>query len=98
MTSEQQGSGLGLHQLTLGYISSRLVQNPVSLTPYVPPSKKDYEIMFQPLFNEHFKPPPRAISLDSVAIAAPRAIDLTDLPSSTAIDQDVPSDSTLATN
>ncbi|GJV71196.1 hypothetical protein Tco_1491191, partial [Tanacetum coccineum] len=28
-----------------GYISSGLVQNSVSPTPYVPPSKKDYEIL-----------------------------------------------------
>ncbi|GJV98683.1 hypothetical protein Tco_1553935 [Tanacetum coccineum] len=56
--------------LTSGYISSGLVQNPVSLTPYVPPSKKDYEILFQPLFYEYFNPPPRAVSLDPVAVAA----------------------------
>ncbi|GJX78488.1 hypothetical protein Tco_0326637 [Tanacetum coccineum] len=42
----------------------------VSATPYVPPSKKDYEIRFQPLFDEYFNPPPRVVSLDPVAIAA----------------------------
>ncbi|GJU77204.1 hypothetical protein Tco_1274274 [Tanacetum coccineum] len=57
-------------KLTLGYISLRLVQNLVSSTPYVPPSKKDYEILFQPLFDEYFNPPPCAISLDPVAIVA----------------------------
>ncbi|GJX24850.1 hypothetical protein Tco_0231146 [Tanacetum coccineum] len=31
--------------MTPGYISSGLVQNSVSPTPYVPPSKKDYEIL-----------------------------------------------------
>ncbi|GJX56096.1 hypothetical protein Tco_0285993, partial [Tanacetum coccineum] len=60
-----------LHQLTPGYISSGLVQNPISPTPYVPPSKKDYEILFQPLFDEYFNPPPHAVSPDLVAIAAP---------------------------
>ncbi|GJW46808.1 hypothetical protein Tco_0078454 [Tanacetum coccineum] len=39
-------------KLTPGYISSGLVQNSVSLTTYVPPSKRDYEILFQPLFDE----------------------------------------------
>ncbi|GKC93819.1 hypothetical protein Tco_1159261, partial [Tanacetum coccineum] len=56
--------------MTPGYISSGLVQNLVSSTPYVPPSKKDYEILFQPLFDEYFNPPPRVVSLDPVAVAA----------------------------
>ncbi|GJX39276.1 reverse transcriptase domain-containing protein [Tanacetum coccineum] len=77
-------------KLTPGYISSGLVQNPVSPTPYVPPSKKDYEILFQLLFDEYFNPPPRAVSPDPVAVAAPRAVDPADSPSSTTIDQDVP--------
>nr|GEZ82608.1 hypothetical protein [Tanacetum cinerariifolium] len=78
-------------KLTPEYISSRLMQNPVSPTPYVPPSKKDYEILFQPLFDEYFKPPPRAVFPYSVAVVAPRAIDPAGSPSSTTIDQDVPS-------
>nr|GEU79647.1 integrase, catalytic region, zinc finger, CCHC-type, peptidase aspartic, catalytic [Tanacetum cinerariifolium] len=41
MASEQFGSGPTLQLLTPGYISSGLVQNPVSPTPYVSPSKKD---------------------------------------------------------
>ncbi|GJX04625.1 hypothetical protein Tco_0190541 [Tanacetum coccineum] len=56
--------------LTPGYISSGLVQNLISLTPYVPPSKKDYEILFQPLFDEYFNPPPCVVSLDPVVVAA----------------------------
>nr|GEU57823.1 integrase, catalytic region, zinc finger, CCHC-type, peptidase aspartic, catalytic [Tanacetum cinerariifolium] len=83
--------------LTHGYIISELVQNSVSLTPYVPPSKKDYEIMFQQLFDEYFNPPPRAVSLVSVVVAALRAVDLAGSPSSTTIDQDVPSASTSPT-
>ncbi|GKC09919.1 hypothetical protein Tco_1001529 [Tanacetum coccineum] len=51
-------------------LSAGLVQNLVSSTPYVPPSKKDYEILFQPLFDEYFNPPPRVVSLDPVAVAA----------------------------
>ncbi|GKB34952.1 hypothetical protein Tco_0879894, partial [Tanacetum coccineum] len=63
-------AGPGPQLLTPRYISSGLVQNLVSSTPYVPPSKKDYEILFQPLFDEYFNPPPRAVSLDPVAVAA----------------------------
>nr|GEV29023.1 hypothetical protein [Tanacetum cinerariifolium] len=71
---------------------------PFSLTPYVPPSKKDYEILFQPLFNEYFNPPPHVVSPDPATVAAPKAVDLAGSPSSTTIDQDVPSASTSPTN
>ncbi|GJR80481.1 hypothetical protein Tco_0151266 [Tanacetum coccineum] len=91
MNSKQHSLGLELHQLTPGYISSRLVQNLISPTSYVPPSKKDYEILFQPLFDEYFNSPTRVVSLDSVVIAAPRAVDPGGSPWSTTIDQDVPS-------
>nr|GEY92831.1 hypothetical protein [Tanacetum cinerariifolium] len=73
-------------KLTPGYISSGLVQNSVSPTPYVPPSKKDYKILFQPLFDEYFNPPPRAVSPDPAAVAAPKAVDPSGSPSSTTID------------
>nr|GEW76790.1 retrovirus-related Pol polyprotein from transposon TNT 1-94 [Tanacetum cinerariifolium] len=41
--------------LTPGPISSRLVPNPSPAIPYVPPTKKELEILFQPMFNEYFK-------------------------------------------
>ncbi|GJZ94679.1 hypothetical protein Tco_0666882 [Tanacetum coccineum] len=82
MTSEQHSSGLGLHQSTPGYINSGLVQNPVSPTPYVPPSTKNNEILFQLLIYEYFNRLPHAISPDPVAIAAPRAVDPAGSPSS----------------
>nr|GEW42967.1 integrase, catalytic region, zinc finger, CCHC-type, peptidase aspartic, catalytic [Tanacetum cinerariifolium] len=62
----------------------------VSPTPYVPPSKKDYEILFQPLFDEYFNRPLRDVSPVPVAVAAPRVVDLTGSPSSTITDQEVP--------
>ncbi|GJW42338.1 hypothetical protein Tco_0071137 [Tanacetum coccineum] len=37
---------------------SGLVQKPPSPTPYVPPTKNDWEILFPPLFDEYFNPPP----------------------------------------
>nr|GEV32573.1 hypothetical protein [Tanacetum cinerariifolium] len=78
-------------------LSAGLVQNLVSPPSYVPPSKKDYEILFQPLFDEYFNPPPRAVSPDPATVAAPRVIDPAGSPSSTTIDQDVPSASTSQT-
>nr|GEV07251.1 hypothetical protein [Tanacetum cinerariifolium] len=56
-------------------VSAGLVQNSVSLTPYVPPSKKVYEIMFQQLFDEYFNPPPHVVSPVPTAVVAPRDID-----------------------
>nr|GEZ98251.1 hypothetical protein [Tanacetum cinerariifolium] len=81
-------------KLTPGYISLGLMQNLVSLTPYVPPSKKDYEILFQPLFDEYFNPPPLVVSPVSAAVSTPRAVDPAGSPLSTTIDQDVLSAST----
>ncbi|GJS54786.1 hypothetical protein Tco_0628148 [Tanacetum coccineum] len=75
-----------------------LVQKSVSPTTYVPPSKRDYEILFQPLFDEYFNPPPCVVSPDPVAVAAPRPVDPVGSPLSTTIDQDVPSASTSPTN
>ncbi|GKE53053.1 hypothetical protein Tco_1488209, partial [Tanacetum coccineum] len=59
---------------------------------------KHYEIMFQLLIDEYFNRLPHAILTDPVAISAPRAVDPAGSPSSTTIDQDVPSASTLPTN
>nr|GFA67493.1 Gag-Pol polyprotein [Tanacetum cinerariifolium] len=42
--------------LTPGQISLRLVPDPVPAAPHVPPTNKDLEILFQPMFDEYFKP------------------------------------------
>nr|GEX69974.1 integrase, catalytic region, zinc finger, CCHC-type, peptidase aspartic, catalytic [Tanacetum cinerariifolium] len=60
---------------TPNLMSSGLVQNSVFSTPYVPPSKNDYEILFQPLFDEYFNPSPRAVFPVPTTVAAPRALD-----------------------
>nr|GEW43251.1 retrovirus-related Pol polyprotein from transposon TNT 1-94 [Tanacetum cinerariifolium] len=38
-------------------ISLRLVPNLVPAAPYVPPTNKDLEILFQPMFDEYLEPP-----------------------------------------
>nr|GEW12312.1 hypothetical protein [Tanacetum cinerariifolium] len=83
--------------MTPGYISLGLMKNSFSLTPYVPPSKKDYEILLQQLFDEYFNPPPRVVFLVLVVVDAPRAVDPAGLLSLTTIDQDVPSASSSPT-
>ncbi|GJZ93471.1 retrovirus-related pol polyprotein from transposon TNT 1-94 [Tanacetum coccineum] len=42
---------------TPGQISSGLVPNSVPATPYVPPTNKELEILFQPMFDEYMEPP-----------------------------------------
>nr|GEV63056.1 hypothetical protein [Tanacetum cinerariifolium] len=43
--------------MTPGQISSGLVPNLVLAAPYVPPTNKDPEILFQSIFDEYFEPP-----------------------------------------
>ncbi|GJX00201.1 retrovirus-related pol polyprotein from transposon TNT 1-94 [Tanacetum coccineum] len=78
-------------------ISSGLVQNPPSLTLYVPPTKKDWDNLFQPMFDEYFNPPP-SVASPVPAVVAPEPDDSTGTPSSTFIDQDEPSLSTYQTS
>ncbi|GKD89200.1 hypothetical protein Tco_1364707 [Tanacetum coccineum] len=43
--------------LTPKPIFSGLVPNPTSASPFVPPTYKELEILFQPMFDEYFDPP-----------------------------------------
>ncbi|GJU51659.1 retrovirus-related pol polyprotein from transposon TNT 1-94, partial [Tanacetum coccineum] len=82
--------------LTLRTLSLGLVPNPPSPTPYVPPIKKDHDILFQPMFDEYFNPPPSIASPVPIIVALKPA-DLTGTPSSTTNYQDAPSPSTSQT-
>ncbi|GKF42824.1 retrovirus-related pol polyprotein from transposon TNT 1-94, partial [Tanacetum coccineum] len=48
-------SGPNPNLLTPGPISSRLVPNSALAIPYVPPTNKDLELLFQPMFDEYFE-------------------------------------------
>ncbi|GJX35241.1 retrovirus-related pol polyprotein from transposon TNT 1-94 [Tanacetum coccineum] len=85
----RKDNGPELQPMTHGSISSGLVQNPSSSTPYVPPKKKDQDTLFQPMFDEYFQPSPSVVSRMPLAIALIPA-DTTGTPSSTIIDQDAP--------
>ncbi|GJV83661.1 retrovirus-related pol polyprotein from transposon TNT 1-94 [Tanacetum coccineum] len=78
--------------LTPGQISSGPVPNPVPATPYVPPTNKELEILFQPMFDEYMEPPriERPFS-PTPAVSVP--VNSAGTPSSTTIDQDAPSPS-----
>ncbi|GJZ82302.1 retrovirus-related pol polyprotein from transposon TNT 1-94, partial [Tanacetum coccineum] len=103
MAFEHSSSGPALHEMTLATISSGLVPNPPPSTPFVPPSRTDWDILFQPLFDELFNPPP---SVDFPApeviapideVVAPEPVVSTTTPSSTTVDQDAPSPSNSQT-
>nr|GEV94306.1 hypothetical protein [Tanacetum cinerariifolium] len=86
-----------LHEMTPATISSGLVSNHPSSTSFVPPSRTDWDLLFQPMFDELLNP------LLSVDLRAPKVIALitevvasepdasTDSPSSTTVNQDAPS-------
>ncbi|GKD92529.1 retrovirus-related pol polyprotein from transposon TNT 1-94, partial [Tanacetum coccineum] len=57
------------------------------------PSKKDLDILFQPMFDEYFKPPPSVVSTTLFAATLPPYIVGVTL--SISIDQDAPSPSTI---
>nr|GFC89489.1 hypothetical protein [Tanacetum cinerariifolium] len=103
MASEQSSSGPALQKMIPGTISSGLVQKPSSSTYYVPPSRNDWDLMFQPLFVELLNPPP-SVDNQAAEVIAPIAEvipqvddDSTGSPSLTKVDQDAPSPSKSST-
>nr|GEU45533.1 integrase, catalytic region, zinc finger, CCHC-type, peptidase aspartic, catalytic [Tanacetum cinerariifolium] len=73
-----------------------LVPNPIPQPPYVPPTKNDWDIFFQPMFDESLNPPLSVVSLIYV-VAAPRPVDPIGSHVLTSIDQDAPSSSNPST-
>ncbi|GKD08929.1 retrovirus-related pol polyprotein from transposon TNT 1-94 [Tanacetum coccineum] len=97
MASEHSSSGLALYEMTPATISSGLVPKPPPSTPFVPPSRSDWDILFQPLFDDLITLPP---SVDHPApeviapineVVAPVPAISTGSTSSTTVDQDAPS-------
>nr|GEZ89836.1 retrovirus-related Pol polyprotein from transposon TNT 1-94 [Tanacetum cinerariifolium] len=80
--------------LTPRTISSEVVPNPPSPTPYVPPTKKDWDILFQLMFDEYLSLPP-SVASPVPAVVALEPADSTSSPSSTPVDQDAPSSKDL---
>ncbi|GKB43461.1 hypothetical protein Tco_0888403 [Tanacetum coccineum] len=60
--------------LTPGHISSGLVPNSALAIPYVPPTNKDLELLFQPMFDEYFKTPTGDHPMPPVPVAPTPAI------------------------
>ncbi|GJW69345.1 retrovirus-related pol polyprotein from transposon TNT 1-94 [Tanacetum coccineum] len=95
MASEHSSSGPALHEMTPVSISSGLVPNPSPSTPFVPPSRSDWDLLFQPMFDESPNvdlQAPEVIAPIPEAVAPEHAVS-TGSPSSTTVDQDAPSPS-----
>nr|GEU94072.1 retrovirus-related Pol polyprotein from transposon TNT 1-94 [Tanacetum cinerariifolium] len=97
MASEQSSSGPALNEMTPATISSGLMPKPSSSTPYVPPPRNDWDLLFQPRFDELLTPPPSVDPLAPEVIAPitnvipPVQAESTGSPSSTTVDQEAPS-------
>ncbi|GKA01766.1 hypothetical protein Tco_0674431 [Tanacetum coccineum] len=97
MASKHNSSGPALHEMTPTTISSGLMPNSPPSTPFVPPSRTDWGLLFQPLFDELLTLPPSVdyLALKVIAlipkVVAPKPAASTSSPSSITIDQDAPS-------
>ncbi|GKA27061.1 retrovirus-related pol polyprotein from transposon TNT 1-94 [Tanacetum coccineum] len=89
MASEQFSSGPAPHLMTPTTYSLGLVPNHILQPPYVPPKKNDWDILFQPMFDEFFNPPSVCLPVPKVD-AALRPVPQTGSSSSNTIDQDPP--------
>nr|GFA36506.1 integrase, catalytic region, zinc finger, CCHC-type, peptidase aspartic, catalytic [Tanacetum cinerariifolium] len=58
-----------LNEMTPGTISSGLVPTSSPSTSYVPPSLNDWDLLFQPMFDELLNPPPSVVNQAPEAIA-----------------------------
>ncbi|GKE64783.1 retrovirus-related pol polyprotein from transposon TNT 1-94, partial [Tanacetum coccineum] len=95
MASEQSSLEPALHEMTPATPSSGLVPNPPPLAPFVPPLRHEWDLVFQPVFDEFFSPPASVASLVPIE-EAPAPIESTGSPSSTTVDQDAPSPKTVS--
>ncbi|GKC31858.1 retrovirus-related pol polyprotein from transposon TNT 1-94 [Tanacetum coccineum] len=96
-------SGPTPNLLTLGPISSGLVPNSATAIPYVPPTNKELEMLFQPMFDEYFDTPPVSqpapLASFSIEEDAPSiSISSSSVQQSPSVHQGVAVDHTLAVN
>nr|GEV44946.1 reverse transcriptase domain-containing protein [Tanacetum cinerariifolium] len=97
MASKHSSLEPALHEMNPITISSGLVPTPPPSTPFVPPSRTDWDLLFQPLFDELLTTPP-SVDYPTLKVIAPIAevvtpepVASTGSPSSTNVDQDAPS-------
>nr|GEV23795.1 reverse transcriptase [Tanacetum cinerariifolium] len=97
MASEHNSLESVLHEITSAIISLGLVPNPPPSTSFIPPTRTNWDLLFQPLFDELLTPPPNVdlLALEVIAliaeVVAPEPTALTSSPSSKTVDQEAPS-------
>nr|GEX49648.1 integrase, catalytic region, zinc finger, CCHC-type, peptidase aspartic, catalytic [Tanacetum cinerariifolium] len=97
--ASKTNSGHALHEMTPTTISSGLVPKPTSSMSFIPPLRNDWDLLFQPLFDELLTPPPSVdppvpkVIIPIADVIPPEQAESTGLPSSTTVDQDAPSPS-----
>ncbi|GKF10216.1 hypothetical protein Tco_0048142 [Tanacetum coccineum] len=103
MASENSSLELVLYEMTPATISSGLVPHPPSSTSFVPPSRTDWDLLFQPLFDVLLNPlpivdlpAPEVIALIA-KVVAPEPVVSIGSPSSTMFGQDAPCSSNSPT-
>ncbi|GJX78895.1 retrovirus-related pol polyprotein from transposon TNT 1-94 [Tanacetum coccineum] len=84
-----------LHEMTPATPSSGLLPNPPPLAPFVPPSRHEWDLAFQLVFDEFFSHLASVSSLVPVE-EAHNPVKSNGSPSSTTIDQDAPSPKTVS--
>ncbi|GJV64059.1 retrovirus-related pol polyprotein from transposon TNT 1-94 [Tanacetum coccineum] len=102
-TNDSKNLGPALHEMTPAIISSRLMPNPPPSTPFVTPSRSDWDLLFQSLFDELLNCP-SSVDCPAPEVIAPIAevvalepVASTGSPSSITVDQDAPSPSNSQT-
>ncbi|GJW82146.1 retrovirus-related pol polyprotein from transposon TNT 1-94 [Tanacetum coccineum] len=96
MASEQSSLEPALHEITPTTPSLGLIPNPPHSAPFLPPSRHEWDLVFQPVFDEFFSPSASVASPVPVE-EAPAPVESIGSPSSTTINQDAPSPSTSQT-
>ncbi|GKE08170.1 retrovirus-related pol polyprotein from transposon TNT 1-94 [Tanacetum coccineum] len=96
MASEQSSLEPALHEMTLATPSLGLVPNPPHLASFVPPSRHEWDLVFQLVFDEFFSPP-ASVASPVLIEEAPAPVESTGSPSSKIVNQDAPSLSTSQT-
>nr|GEU52684.1 retrovirus-related Pol polyprotein from transposon TNT 1-94 [Tanacetum cinerariifolium] len=78
-----------LHEMTPATLSSGLIPNPPPLTAFIPPSRHEWDLLFQPVFDEFYSPSASVASPVPVE-KAPTPVESNNSPSSTSFDPDAP--------
>nr|GEX96119.1 Gag-Pol polyprotein [Tanacetum cinerariifolium] len=96
MASEQLSSGPGLQCMSPATPNSGLIPSPPPSVPFVPPSRHEWDLVFQPVFDE-FLSPPASVASPVLVEEASAPVVLIGSAFSTTIDKDTPSPSTSQT-